>query len=51
MDKGYIDDRFAEEIEEEGVGCIAIKRRNMIKTEEEAVYYRVQNKVRRLIET
>lgn len=51
MDKGYIDGRFAEEMGEEGVEYIAIKRRNMVKTEEERAYYRVLNRVRRLIET
>ncbi|MGQ9680756.1 MAG: transposase [Candidatus Bathyarchaeia archaeon] len=50
MDKGYIDGGFAEEMREEGVKYIAIKRRNMIKTDE-AVYYRILNRVRTLIET
>ena len=50
-DKGYVSGKFAGEMEERGVKFIAIKRKNMIKSEEEAKYYRRLSKLRRRIET
>jgi hypothetical protein len=34
-----------------GVEYIAIKRENMVKSEEEKVYYRILSRIRRMIET
>ncbi|MBW9220248.1 transposase [Methanothermococcus sp. SCGC AD-155-N22] len=50
-DKGYVSEKFAGEMEERGVKFIAIKRKNMIKGEEEVKYYRRLSKLRRRIET
>ena len=38
-DKGYISKDFAEEMRKRGVVFIAVKRENMIKSDEEAEYY------------
>jgi hypothetical protein len=51
LDKGYIDGGLAQWMEERGVNYVAVKRRNMVKSREELLYYRVLNRVRRLIET
>jgi len=50
-DKGYVSKEFAEEMEKRGVKFIAIRRKNMIKSEEEVKYYRRLSKLRRRIET
>lgn len=50
-DKGYVSGKFAEKMGKRGVKFIAIKRKNMIKSEEEAKYYRRLSKLRRRIET
>jgi hypothetical protein len=51
LNKGYVDGELAEWMRDRGVEYVAIKRRNMIRSREELVYYRVLNRVRRLIET
>jgi hypothetical protein len=38
-------------MERKGVEYIAIKRENMVKSEEEKVYYRILSRIRRMIET
>ena len=52
-DKGYVNvsKEFAEEMEKRGVIFIAIKRENMIKSEEEVEYYKNISKLRKKIET
>lgn len=51
LDKGYVDEGFAEVMRARGVWYVAIKRVNMIKSECERVYYRFLSVVRRIIET
>ena len=51
LDKGYVDGEFTEAMRAKGVEYIAIKRDNMIKSEEEKAYYRVLSRIRRIIET
>ena len=50
-DRGYVSKDFAEEMERRSVEFIAVKRKNMIKSDEEADYYRFLSKVRKKIET
>ena len=50
-DKGYVSREFAEEMERRGVVFIAVKRENMIKSDEEAEYYGFLSRVRKKIET
>ncbi|MBW9222619.1 transposase [Methanothermococcus sp. SCGC AD-155-C09] len=50
-DKEYVGEKFAGEMEVRGVKFTAIKRKNMIKSEGEAKYYRGLSKLRRRIET
>ena len=38
-DKGYVSKDFAEEMRKRDVDFIAVKRKNMIKSDEEAEYY------------
>ena len=42
---------FSEKMEKKGVTFIAIKRKNMIKSDEEQEYYRSLSKLRKKIET
>ncbi len=49
-DKGYISKEFSEEMENRSVVFIAVKRKSMIKNNEEAEYYRFLSRVRRKIE-
>jgi len=51
LDKAYIDRGFEEEMRERGVNYIAIKRKNMIRSEDEREYYRALSKLRKMIET
>ena len=51
LDKGYVDEGFAEVMRVRRVWYVAIKRVNMIKSEVERVYYRFLSVVRRIIET
>jgi hypothetical protein len=51
LDKGYVDENFTKFMRAQGVGYIAIKRRNMIKDEKERKVYRVLRRIRRIIET
>lgn len=51
LDKGYIDGGLAGWMGERGVDYVAVKRRNMVRSREELLYYRVLNRVRRIIET
>lgn len=50
-DKGYISKDFAEEMEKRSVRFVAVKRGNMIKSDEEAKYYRFLSKLKKKIET
>lgn len=51
MDKGYVSKEFAEEMRKRDVDFIAIKRENMVKSDEEAEYYGFLSRVRKKIET
>ena len=51
LDKGYIDENFTKFMRTQGVGYIAIKRRNMIRDEKEKRLYRFLSRIRRIIET
>ena len=50
-DKGYVSKDFAEEMEKRGVRFVAIKRVNMVKSYDEAKYYRSLSRLRKKIET
>ena len=50
-DKGYVSKDFAEELEKRGVRFVAIKRENMVKSDEEAKYYSYLSRLRKKIET
>ena len=50
-DKGYVSKEFAEEMRKRDVDFIAVKRKNMIKSDEEAEYYGFLSRVRKKIET
>ena len=50
-DKGYVSKEFAEKMEKRSVVFIAVKRENMIKSDEEAEYYGLLSKLRKKIET
>ena len=51
LDKGYVDENFTKFMRAQGVGYIAIRRKNMIKDEKERKVYRVLRRIRRIIET
>jgi hypothetical protein len=51
LDKGYRDENFTKFMRAQGVGYIAIKRRNMIRDEKEKRLYRFLRRIRRIIET
>jgi len=51
LDKGYVDENFTKFMRAQGVGYIAIKRKNMIKDEKEKRLYRFLRRIRRIIET
>jgi hypothetical protein len=51
LDKGYVDENFTKFMREQGVGYIAIKRKNMIRDEKEKRLYRFLRRIRRIIET
>ena len=51
FDKGYVSKDFAEEMERRNVRFIAVKRVNMVKSDEEAEYYGFLSRVRKKIET
>jgi len=51
FDKGYVSKDFAEEMRKRDVDFIAVKRENMIKSDEEAEYYGSLSRVRKKIET
>jgi len=50
-DKGYVSKEFAEEMGRRNVRFIAVKRENMIKSDEEAEYYGFLSRLRKKIET
>ena len=50
-DKGYVSKDFAEEMERRNVRFIAVKRVNMVKSDEEAEYYGFLSRLRKKIET
>ena len=50
-DKGYVSKEFSEKMKKKGVTFIPIKRKNMIKSNEEREYYKSLSKVRKNIET
>ena len=51
LDKAYIDREFEEEMRERGIEYIAIKRKNMIRSDDEREHYRALSKLRKMIET
>ncbi|MBW9222234.1 transposase [Methanothermococcus sp. SCGC AD-155-C09] len=50
-DKGYVSKEFSKKMKKRGVTFIAIKRKNMIKSDKEREYYRSLSKLRKKIET
>jgi len=50
-DKGYISKDFAEEMRKRDVDFIAVKRENMVKSEEEEIKNRLLSRLRKKIET
>lgn len=50
-DKGYVSKEFAEEMEKRGVKFIAIKKKNMVKSDMETRYYGSLYRIRKKIET
>ena len=51
LDKGYIDRKLKEAMRAKGVEYVAIKRDNMIRSEDERAHYRILSRIRRIIET
>ena len=51
LNKCYVDKRFAEAMRAKNVEYVAIKSDNMIKGEDEKLYYQHLSRVRRIIET